>query len=142
MCNKFLWRFSRAANAFGRRETGSTSVEAAIWVPFFILFAFGIGQLGLILYGQGRVLRVAEEATRSLAVGEFATDIQAEDWIRAQLAQVSNNVQADAFLDPNGAVIRTVVRVPARDLGGFGIFSSLTGFDVVVRAQQVWEYRV
>jgi len=142
MCNKYLGRLSRAVTLFRRRETGSTSVEAALWVPFFILFTFGVGQLGLILYGQARVLRVAEEATRSLSVGEFATDLEAENWIRAQLAQVSNNVRADTFLDTNGAIIRTVVRVPARDLGGFGIFSSLTGFDIVVRAQQVWEYRV
>ena len=141
MCNKFIQRLSRSIARFGRRETGSTSVEAALWVPFFVLFTFGIGQLGLIMYGQARVLGIAEHATRSLAVGEFATDVDAENWIRGQLAQVSNNVQADAFLDPNGAVIRTIVRVPARDLGGFGIFSSLTGFDVVVRAQQVWEYR-
>ena len=142
MCNKFIGRLMRTITHFGRRETGSTSVEAALWVPFFILFTFGVGQLGLILYGQARVLGIAEQATRSLAVGEFATDVEAEDWIRAQLAQVSNNVRADAFLDTNGAVIRTIVRVPARDLGGFGIFSSLTGFDIVVRAQQVWEFRV
>lgn len=131
-----------AISRYIRRENGSTSVEAALWVPFFILFTFGVGQLGLILYGQSRVLGVAEEATRSLAVGEFASDTDAEAWIRAQLSPVSSNVQADSFLDPDGSVIRTVVRVPASDLGGFGIFSALTGFDIVVRAQQVWEFRV
>lgn len=135
-------RLVGAITHFARREAGSTSVEAALWVPFFVLFTFGVGQLGLILYGQSRVLGIAEEATRSLAVGEFSTDLDAEAWIRVQLAQVSNNVRADSFLSADGSVIETVVRVPASDLGGFGIFSALTGFDIVVRAQQVWEFRV
>lgn len=142
MSVRFPSRLFGAITHFVRRETGSTTVEAALWVPFFILFTFGVGQLGLILYGQSRVLGVAEEATRSLAVGEFATDTDAEAWIRARLAPISTNVQADSFLDPDGTVIRTVVRVPASDLGGFGIFSALTGFDIVVQAQQVWEFRV
>jgi Flp pilus assembly protein TadG len=134
--------FCRAHSAlsFFRRDQGSTSVEAALWLPFFLLFTFGVGQLGLILYGQARVLGVAEEATRSLSVGEFATDIAAEAWIRAQLRQVSSRVVADAVVDPTG-VIRTTVYVPASDLGGFGIFTALTGFDIVVRAQQYMEFR-
>ena len=123
-----------------RGEEGSTSVEAALWVPFFLLFTFGVGQLGLILYGQSRVLGVAEEATRSLSVGEFGSDAEAEAWIRMQLRQVSSQVVADSVLDETG-VIRTTVRVPASDLGGFGIFTALTGFDIVVRAQQYMEFR-
>lgn len=136
---RMLNRALGASSTF-RREDGSTSVEAALWVPFFLLFTFGVGQLGLLLYGQSRVLGVAEEATRSLSVGEFASDTEAEDWIRAQLRQVSSRVVADAVLDDTG-VIRTTVRVPAGDLGGFGIFTALTGFDIVVRAQQYMEFR-
>lgn len=131
----------RLLSRFRRQETGATSVEAALWVPFFILFVFGVGQLGLILYGQSRMLGVAEEATRALAVGEFATDAAAESWVRQQLAPMSRNVFADSFVTSTDTVVHTIVRVPARDLGGFGIFSSLTGFDITVRAQQVLEFR-
>ena len=37
-----------SARSFGRRESGAVTVEAALWIPFFLLFTFGIGQLGLI----------------------------------------------------------------------------------------------
>lgn len=133
-------RFVTAANArrFGRRESGAVTVEAALWIPFFLLFTFGIGQLGLIFYGQARMLEVAQNANRSLSVGEFTSEEEAEAWIETSLARLSPDARADATVD--GRIITTSVRAPAGQLGGIIIFTPLTGFEVEVVAQQVMEY--
>lgn len=127
-----------SARSFGSRQSGAVTVEAALWLPFFLLFTFGIGQLGLIFYGQARMLEVAQDANRSLSVGEFLSEQEAEDWIEASLARLSPDARAEATV--NGRIITTSVRAPARQLGGVIIFAPLTGFEVEVVAQQVMEY--
>lgn len=127
-----------SARRFERGESGAVTVEAALWIPFFLLFTFGIGQLGLIFYGQARMLEVAQDANRSLSVGEFTSEEEAENWIEASLARLSPDARAEATVD--GRIITTSVRAPAGQLGGVIIFAPLTGFEVEVVAQQVVEY--
>ena len=93
---------------FGCKESGSVTVEAALWIPFFVLFTLGIGQLGLIFYGQARMLEVAQDANRSLAVGEFSSDQEAEEWIEKTLASLSPDARAESAID--GRIITTIVR--------------------------------
>ena len=115
------------------------TVETVLWLPFFILFMFGIGELGLVFHGQARVLEIAQDTNRAVSVGRFATTTAAEDWAEAALSPYSDEIVATTTVDKG--VITTVVTISAGDLAGnIGIFSMLAGFDLKVTAQQVWEY--
>ncbi len=124
---------------FRKSEKGGVTVEAMLWLPFFILFMFGIGEIGLVFYGQARVLEIAQDANRATSVGRFATTTEAEDWAEAALATFSDEIVATTTIDKG--VITTVITISAGDLAGnIGIISMLARFDMKVTAQQVWEY--
>lgn len=134
-----LGSIARKIARFRRAEEGTVTVEAAIWMPFWILFTFGIGEISLLFYGQARTLDVAQQAIRSYSVGHMESEDEVSDRIKAGLSGVSEDVDVRfALIDGNATA---TVTVPARDLsGGIGIFSTLTKFDVTVVAQQAREF--
>ena len=124
---------------FRKTEKGAVTVEAVLWLPFFILFMFGIGELGLVFYGQARVLEIAQDTNRGTSVGRFNTTDEAEAWAEAALAPFSDEIVATTTIDKG--VITTVITISAGDLAGnMGIFAMLATFDLKVTAQQVLEY--
>ena len=124
---------------FRNSEKGAVTVEAVLWLPFFILFMFGIGELGLVFHGQARVLEIAQDTNRGTSVGRFNTTTEAEAWAEAALAPFSDEIVATTTIDKG--VITTVITISAGDLAGnMGIFAMLATFDLKVTAQQVWEY--
>ena len=124
---------------FRKTEKGAVTVEAVLWLPFFILFMFGIGELGLVFHGQARVLEIAQDTNRGTSVGRFNTTDEAEAWAEAALAPFSDEIVATTTIDKG--VITTVITISAGDLAGnMGIFAMLATFDLKVTAQQVWEY--
>lgn len=128
----------RNRTGFRQAEAGSVTVEAAIWLPFWILFTFGIGEVALLFYGQARTLDVAQDVIRSYSVGDITAD-EVSERIKAALSQVSADVDVQfALVDGNATA---TVTVPARDLaGGIGYFSALSSFDVTIVAQQAREF--
>jgi Flp pilus assembly protein TadG len=132
-------RRRRLISRFRQSENGAVTVETVLWLPFFILFMFGVGELGLVFHGQARVLEIAQDTNRAVSVGRFATTTEAEDWAEAALSPFSDEIVATTTVDKG--IITTVVTISAGDLAGnIGIFSMLARFDMKVTAQQVWEY--
>jgi len=124
---------------FRRSEKGAVTVETALWLPFFILFMFGVGEIGFVFHGQARVLQIAQDTNRAVSVGRFATTAEGEAWAEAALSLYSDEIVATTTVDKG--LITTVVTISAGDLAGnMGIFSMLARFDMKVTAQQVWEY--
>lgn len=132
-------RRPRLFSRFRKSEKGGVTVEAALWLPFFILFLIGVGELGLVFHGQARVLGVAQDANRGTSVGRFNTTAEAEAWAELALQPFSDEIVANTTIDKG--LITTVITISAGDLAGnIGIFSMLAGFDLKVTAQQVWEF--
>ena len=135
MTNKFQLRRRR----FQENTDGAVTVEAAIWLPFFIVFLFGIAEMALVFHGQARALQVAQDANRAYTVGEFATADETETWAKASLAGFSNDVKALTW--EQAGIITTAISIPAADLAGnIGIFSMLSDLDITVISQQVREF--
>ncbi len=131
-------RLNRKRTSFRTDTDGAVTVEAAIWLPFFILFVFGIAEMALVFHGQARALQVAQDANRGFTVGEFEDAAETAAWAKESLASYSNRIQSTTVL--NGGVITTVIKIPASDLAGnIGIFSILSGIDITVVSQQVLE---
>lgn len=126
---------------FRRDEEGAVTVEAALWMPFFILFLFGIGELSFVFHGQARMLEIAQDANRGFSVGRFASTTEASEWALQALRPFSDEIIAQTMYNPGDGIIYTGISIPASDLAGnIGIFSMLSSFDVEVVAQQVLEY--
>lgn len=137
--NGTMARRASLMSRFRRSEKGGVTVEAALWLPFFILFVIGIGELALVFYGQARVLEIAQDTNRGVSVGRFNSIDEAETWAVTALQPFSDEIVATTTLDKG--VITTVVTISAGDLAGnIGIFSMLATFDLKVTAQQVWEF--
>ena len=129
----------RRTTRFHKDANGAVTVEAAIWLPFFIFFLFGIAEIALVFHGQARALQVAQDANRSYTVGEFATADETAAWAKASMASFSGSVKASTVR--SDGLITTKISVPAADFAGnIGIFSMLSDFDIVVTAQQVQEF--
>ena len=115
------------------------TVEAALWLPFLVLFMFGVSELALVFHGQARVLEIAQDTNRGVSVGRFNTTTEAETWAVTALQPFSDEIVATTTMDKG--VITTVVTISAGDLAGnIGVFSMLAQFDLKVTAQQVWEF--
>ena len=132
-------RLRRHGNRFGKDTDGAVTVEASIWLPFFILFLFGIVEMALVFHGQARALQVAQDANRSFSTGEFADADETATWVKGSLAGFSDQVKAKTWIERG--VITTAVQIPAADLAGnIGIFSVLSDLNITVTSQQVLEF--
>ena len=120
-----------------RREDGAVTIEAALWLPFFVFALCLVADVSLTFYGKTRTLDVMQQANRAYSAGELTSTQQTEDYIVAALSEISPNVQAQTGLE-NGLVY-SVVRVPSSDLSAVGLFPALTSFDVVLTSQMYVE---
>ncbi|NND42269.1 MAG: hypothetical protein HKO04_09355 [Silicimonas sp.] len=121
-----------------RREDGAVTVDAVIWIPFFVICLTLLADAALIFYGQARALKVAQDANRALSVGSLASYDATEDYIENALVGMSPNASATTGSDDG--VITTIVTLPANDLAAIGFFTSMTTFDMQVVAQMVKEF--
>lgn len=121
-----------------RREDGAVTVEAVLWVPFFVICMTMIADAALIFFGQARALQVAQDANRALSVGTLASPDEAQTYIQDTLAKMSPNASAQTV--STDGILTTVVSLPASDLAAVGFFTSLTSFQMQVVAQMVQEF--
>lgn len=119
-------------------EDGAVTVEAALWLPFFVAILTLVADAALIFYGQARTLQVTQDANRAFSTGAIQTPAEVATYIRTALAPLSHNVSATTNF--NDGLITTVVNVPTRDLSAVGFFSSLTTGNMQVVAEMVREF--
>lgn len=121
-----------------RREDGTATVEAVLWLPIFIMIFGLMVDTTMIFNGQAKVLRVIQDSNRNMSIGRFTTEIEVEDYIDAQLALL--NISADtveAVADAN--FVQTTVTVPADQFQLLGDFTSLLNLEVTVTAVHLLE---
>jgi Flp pilus assembly protein TadG len=124
---------------FRRADDGAVSVEAMLWMPFFLLLMFGIGEVAFVFHGQARSLQVAQEANRGYAVGRFSSTTEAAAWAASAMSNYSDEIIATTRVDNNLMVI-TTISIPAKDFAGnIGIFSMFKRVRINVTAEQVVE---
>lgn len=119
-------------------EDGVISVEAALWLPFFIIFLTLVVDAAMVFYGQARVLQVAQDANRGLSTGRFTSVAQSSEYIRTNLKKLAPNATSTSSFDKG--LITTVVTVPTRDLVAVGFVTKFASIKMNVVAQMVQEY--
>ncbi len=119
-------------------EDGAVSVEAVLWLPFFVLMVTLLADVALVFYGQARALEVAQNVNRSYSVGDIATSEEAKTEITRELASMSPN--AEAYVNYDKGLITTIVVVPTSDLDAVGLLTSLASVDMKIVSQMVKEF--
>lgn len=123
---------------FLRDEIGAATVEGVLWLGFYLFFLFAIIDMTLVFHAKARVLEMAQDGLRGLAVGQIATFSDTDAWIEQAIVNITPNATSITTEVDQGLFVATV-RVPSRDVNGFGIFSALRGFEYEVVAQHVVE---
>lgn len=117
---------------FLRREEGTSSVEAVIWMPVFILLIAVVADASAIFGRQAEALRVVQDANRSLSLGRFLTIDQTEAYVSAQIADLSPNATVETVV--NAGIITTTVVLPVSDIGITGLVSAFDELSVTISA--------
>ncbi len=118
-------------------EAGSATIEAVLWLPFFIAAFTMVVDGSMIFHNHSQILRVTQDANRAFSVGRYADEATTESQIEAALSTLSDNAAATTTVS-NG-IISTTVTVPAGDIDVIGIFQSLTTPTITIRAQHLME---
>ena len=126
----------RALRRFGRKESGSITVEAVLWLPLFMAIFLLMVDTSMVFHGQSKILRVIQDANRNMAIGRFTTDTEVEGYINDQLAGFDvTPVSTDAWTDGN--VVITTVTVPAGDMQLIGFFNALSNLEIDVASAHI-----
>lgn len=124
--------FSAHLRGFFRREEGTSSVEAVIWMPVFILLIAVVADTSAIFGRQAEALRVVQDANRSLSLGRFLTVGETEKYIEGQIAAISPNATVETVV--NAGIITSTVTLPVSDIGITGLVSAFDQLAVTISA--------
>ena len=126
MHDRFLLR------GFWRDQRGASAVEFALIAPLLFTLLLGTIQYGSLFLVQNRMVDTARDTARRLAVGNFTTESDAEDYAKAQLADMSPQFAATASLPhPPDHDVSVTITVPKEDVAwvnlvGLGMDGNLT----------------
>ena len=123
---------------FRRDERGSATIEAVLWLPFFVIFFVMIADVSLVFFRQTEVLRVVQDANRALSVGRFSGPAETENYVKTAIAPLTTRAQVTTSV--NSGVIGTRALVPVDDLVAVGMFNFLTGYYVAVESNHYVEW--
>jgi Flp pilus assembly protein TadG len=126
MHHRFLLR------EFWRDQHGASAVEFALVAPLLFTLLLGTIQYGSLFLVQNRMTEAARDTARRLAVGNLSTESDAEEYAKAQLADMSPRFAAVATLPhPPDHDVSVTITVPKEDVAwvdlvGFGMDGNLT----------------
>lgn len=122
---------------FLRKEDGAATIEAVLWLPFFIMLFGLLADVSMVFYNQSRLLRIVQDANRNMSVGRL-TDVQeTEDFVETVAQSVSSRVTATTSV--TAGLITTIATVPMQDLDLLGMAGVFRGVTMTVRAEQLME---
>ena len=127
----------RRVSAFARMEHGSATIEAVMWTPVFVLLLGLLTDTSLIFGRQSEILRIVQDANRSLAVGHFQTIKEAQTYVGNKVAKFSRHSIVNVTIDHG--IISTTVSMPATDLTITGLFDAFSGMTIAVASSQMSE---
>lgn len=117
---------------FWQDQDGASAVEFALIAPLLFSLLLGTIQYGSLFLVQNRMTDTARDTARRLAVGDLATESDAETYAKAQLADVSPQFAAMATLPhPPDHDVSVTITVPKEDVAwvnlvGLGMDGNLT----------------
>lgn len=131
-------RLGKLLGRFRKREEGSSTIEAVLWLPVLIGFIALAADAAFVFFGQNQAYRVVQNANRTLSVGRFSTELEVETYLETTIGAFAPNVSAETTID-NG-MVTSVVTIPVNDLIATNIITSFMNFDLTVGATHFVEF--
>lgn len=128
---------ARRARQALRDETGAATIEAILWLPFFIGLFMLLVDLAMIFHYQSTMLRVVQDANRNLSIHRLNDEQETEDFITQRLSTITSDPQASTTVV--AGLITTTASAPVTDLDVFGIAKVFQGTRITVRAEHLME---
>jgi Flp pilus assembly protein TadG len=120
-----------------RNEDGAATVEAVLWLPFFVMLFGLLADVSMIFYNQSRLLRIVQDANRNMSVGRLVDSDETIDFVQTQGLAVSPNVTSTSSV--TAGLITTTATVPIEDLDLFGVAGVFRNVNMTVRAEHLME---
>lgn len=127
----------RVARRFAHQEDGAATIEAVLWLPFFLMLFGLLADVSMIFYNQSRLLRIVQDANRNFSVERLANETETAAFVESQALSVSANVVATTT--KTAGLITTSATVPIEDLDLFGVAGVFGGVNMTIRAQHLSE---
>lgn len=121
-----------------KSEKGSTSVEAAIWMPIYMGIILVIANTSLVFAGQSHAMRVLHDGNRAFSIGRLTTEEEIEAFISERLAHLTDDPLVDTVL--HDGVVYSTVQMPVQDLARIGHLSMFSEYRITVASQMFVEY--
>lgn len=131
-------RCFRLKPGFLRKEDGAATIEAVLWLPFFLLLFAALADISMIFFGQTRVMRIAQDANRNMSIGRFDTTDETEQFVIDNLGGFAPNATVETTVV--AGLISTSVSVPLVDLEIFGVAEVFSDASLTVQTNHLMEY--
>lgn len=118
-------------------EDGSATIEAVLWLPFFMLLFIMIADAAMIFANQSRIHRLVQDGNRNFVVGTLANCDALETWLEDVTQKLAPSATATCSIASN--IVTSTVTLPSGEIdlsGATGVFGGLT---VRVQAQHLLE---
>lgn len=125
--------------SFEKDESGSSTIEAVLWLPLFMLLLSMVADASFIFHGQAQALRIIQDGNRAFSVGRLEDAAATQTYIEAKLAPLSSTARVRTTLSDDG-IITSTAWITVEDLLAIGSVGALTGFDITVRSQHFLEF--
>jgi Flp pilus assembly protein TadG len=130
-------RFALHTKRFGKSESGSSTLEALIWVPIIVYLMTMIADFSFVFYGKAQALRLVQDSNRALSVGHVATTDEVEKLVRTGMSHVSEQLSVTTTV--TSGIIKTVLTLPASSFTSVGAVPGLSNVDVTIASQHFLE---
>jgi len=131
------WSLRSLLKPFLRAEDGNATIEAVLWMPFFVAL-FSLVVDGTAIFNKhSNVLRIMHDANRSFSVGRHASPEETMTAILANAAYITPNMKVETTVS-NG-MIYTVAKIPVSDLDITGLFTGITSAALTINSQHYLE---
>ena len=130
---------------FARDESGFITIEAVLWIPFFLIILMLITDTSLAFFSKAQAYRIIENGNRAFAINDDSTELATEGWIKTQFRNQfaragSANVTVDTVPDSASGTVSSSLTYRARDVVLFNTLAVLGDWKITVRAQQYVEW--
>jgi|TARA_R110000787_G_scaffold110617_2_gene219299 Flp pilus assembly protein TadG len=130
-------RFTLHIKKFGKSESGSSTLEALIWVPIIVYLLTIIADFSFVFYGKAQALRLLQDSNRALSVGHVTTTNEVEDLVRIGMSHVSEQFSVTTTVI--SGIIKTSLTLPATSFTSVGAVPGLSNVNVTIASQHFLE---
>jgi len=126
----------RVRRALGR-EDGAATIEAILWLPFFLgLFSLMV-DISMIFNNQSRITRIIQDGNRQYSVDWLDSTSAVETYVVDKVKPISASATAQTTVSLG--IITTTVTVPLKDLDLLGL-TYVFGGNWQITADHMYEW--